>query len=211
MCYKNSDKGFNFGFRIKRTALFTNEEEEEEELTTSFPVCARRWREIPAWRCSPNRTCPWTERPSRASSASSRPCRGNRTRPSEYSTEMTFTRSTGKTPCSQRRRFSRQTASSSTWAQVLMSATRFWARRVRIRRPVRPSSAQFLSVCDGKRKRDSCAKRLNLGTVIKFHLKSHKNHYVYSIFHFRKCQSEVSNWSHCHVSQSCQSVKVGLT
>lgn len=28
MCYKNSDKGFNFGFRIKRTALFTNEEEE---------------------------------------------------------------------------------------------------------------------------------------------------------------------------------------
>lgn len=31
MCYKNSDKGFNFGFGIKRTALFTNEEEEEEK------------------------------------------------------------------------------------------------------------------------------------------------------------------------------------
>lgn len=30
MCYKNSDKCFNFGFRIKRTALFTNEVEEEE-------------------------------------------------------------------------------------------------------------------------------------------------------------------------------------
>lgn len=116
---------FNFGFRNKWVAEeeeAAEEEEEKEQPRTSFPVCARRWREIPAWRCSPNRICPWTERPSRASSASSRPCRRNWTRPSEYSTEMTFTRSTGKTPCSPRRKFSRQTASSSTWAQVVMSA-----------------------------------------------------------------------------------------